>query len=59
MARPVQNILAIKAQQATYLLNKIRAANNKTSDDDVRLFEFCEHEKLDMLIVCQMLGLKE
>ncbi len=53
----VQKILTVNAQCATYLLNKIRTAYGKISDDHVRMWEFCEHEKLDIDKVCLILGL--
>jgi hypothetical protein len=55
----VQKILGLNVKQSSYKLNKIRAAYGKTPEDDVRLFEFCDYEKLDMQVVCQMLGWKE
>ncbi len=55
----MQKILGLNVKQSSYKLNKIRAAYGKTPEDDVRLFEFCDYEKLDMQVVCQMLGWKE
>lgn len=55
----VQIILAINSANATYLLNKIRAAYGKTTDEDVRMWEFCAHQKIEIDKVCLILGLKE
>lgn len=48
----VQLLLGVNKKRATRLLNKIRTKYGKTPTDDVRLPEFCEHERIDMDKVC-------
>jgi hypothetical protein len=55
----IQKIFKVNAKQATYMLNKIRDAVGKTSDEYVRMFELCSHQKLDINDVCLILELKE
>jgi hypothetical protein len=55
----LQLLFGINKKQATRMLNKVRAKYGKGTGDAVRLFELCEHERLDKEKVCAFFKWKD
>lgn len=52
----LQALLGLSVKRASERLREIRDAYGKTSADDVRFFELCEHQKLNEEVVPLILG---
>lgn len=52
----LQKLLGLSVKRASERLREIRDAYGKTSADDVRFFELCEHQKLNPEEVPLILG---
>jgi hypothetical protein len=52
----LKKLLGLDVKRASEKLKEIRDAYGKSSDDDVRFFELCAHEKLNEEEVPHILG---